>query len=70
MSYMLSEIKCPFFVSETEKCICCEGIETDSKNTMRFIDAKSKIKYIGKHCVNFPNECCIFKGAWESRIKK
>ena len=67
MSYMLAEVKCPFFVSETEKCLSCEGVEIDTRNTMRFTDGKEKLKYMRKHCVNFPNNCPVFKGAWESR---
>lgn len=70
MSYMLAEIKCPFFVSETEKNLMCEGAGKDVKNTMRFPDKKAKMEYMRKHCVHFPNECHLFKATWENKANE
>ena len=56
------EIKCPFFTSETDKSLSCEGVAADIKtNTMRFETSVAKLEYISTYCVNYPNECAICK---------
>jgi hypothetical protein len=61
------EIKCPFFRAETEKTLRCERCQVGIKNLMTFRDKKQKVKYLGKYCMHFPNECHVFKAAWENR---
>lgn len=63
MNHICSEIKCPFFTSETDKSLSCEGSEINVVNTMRFPNCVEKLKYIEKHCVHYPNECHISKAA-------
>lgn len=60
-NHICCEIKCPYFTSETGKSLSCEGPDVGMINTMRFRDEGKKIDYIKKHCVNYPNECHLFK---------
>ena len=57
MNHICAEIKCPFFTSETERSISCEGAEIDIKNTMRFRDGNQKMSYIQRFCTKYPNNC-------------
>lgn len=59
----IADIKCPFFINETEMSITCEGPEAGSRCKLRFEDLNSKYRYIDKHCVNYPNDCSICHGA-------
>lgn len=59
MNRICADIKCPFFRSETELSIRCEGPEMQVLNTMKFPDSESKMRYSEKYCVYYPNECHI-----------
>ena len=65
--YIWGDIGCPFFISETAKNLTCEGTEVGTRNVIKFENPKDKVNYIRKHCTHFPNECPIFKSAWENR---
>jgi hypothetical protein len=59
MNRICADIKCPYFTSEAESIIRCEGPEMGTKNIMRFPDEKSKLLYMEKHCTEYPNNCNI-----------
>lgn len=62
-SSLCADIKCPFFRSETEKSIACEGVEIDIYNTMRFKGKEEKVDYIKRFCFRYPNDCHICQAA-------
>lgn len=57
------DIMCPYFTSETDRSISCEGCEMGVKNTMRFESKETKFDYIKRYCYNYPNECHVCKAA-------
>ena len=63
MNHICADIKCPFFTSETEKSIRCEGAVNGSLNTLKFDNDEDKMAYIEKYCTNYPNNCHICKAA-------
>jgi hypothetical protein len=67
-NYCWANIKCPFFRTETEKSITCEGCQEGIVNVMRFSEVDQKKEYLKKNCNNFPNDCPVFKAAWENRL--
>lgn len=56
-------IKCPFFMTETDKSIYCEGCAGGSSNRLKFDRENDKRIYIVKQCYHYPNNCSIAKGA-------
>ena len=55
-----SNIKCPYYLSEHEKTITCEGVV--STNIMQRFDSKGKKEeFQEKNCFKYPNECPYFK---------
>lgn len=59
MNRICADIKCPYFTSETDRSLSCEGCEMGVKNTMRFENIEAKLDYIERFCFNYPNECHI-----------
>jgi hypothetical protein len=60
-----TDIKCPFFRSETETTISCEGAEIGIRNVMHFKGKEEKIDYIKRFCLKYPNNCHIRNAAEE-----
>lgn len=65
-----ADVKCPFFTCETEKSLSCQGVKKGIVNTMRFPNCAMKYEYMEKNCIHFPNDCPVFKAAWESGYEK
>ena len=63
MNKICVEIKCPFFISETEKTLSCEGVAAGIVNVMRYKTSIAKMEQIRKYCANYPNACHIGKAA-------
>ena len=54
-------VKCPYYINETKKCVSCEGIIDGSKNTMGFQSEDEKDTFIIGYCMRYPNECILSK---------
>lgn len=63
MHHICSQIKCPYFMTEIEKTIRCEGVAKGSINALKFDNKEDKMAYIEKYCLNYPNDCHICKAA-------
>ena len=63
MSYKPRYItSCPFYQSEGEKVIICEGVGTAKNLKMVFEDEQTKFDYEKKHCCKCnPEGCDIYK---------
>ena len=58
---ILPNVKCPYFVSVTEKAISCEGVSKSNKVVVCFETKGKKMDHINSYCYNFPNSCPIAK---------
>ena len=68
MSYKKNDanIRCPFFESETEKSIVCEGFVKTAVLITRFPNEKKKIAYINKYCAHCTGgDCYLAKSQYE-----
>lgn len=65
MNTICGDVMCPFFTTETNKTINCEGVENGVKNSLRFEDRELKLDYMKRYCLKYPNECLICKAAKE-----
>lgn len=63
MNRICADIMCPFFSSETEMAISCEGVEKGIRNTMKFESKGAKLDYIERFCLKYPNNCHISEAA-------
>lgn len=68
MIRICADIKCPFFTTETELSISCEGAEAAVRNTMKFESKEAKLDYIKRYCLFYPNNCHI-RNAVEEKYK-
>lgn len=59
MNRICKDIMCPYFTSETDKSLSCEGCEMGVRNTMRFETKEAKLDYIERFCFSYPNECHV-----------
>lgn len=53
--------KCPYYISETEQSITCEGIQEKMKNVIRFQNKSEKKTYQEEYCAKYPNGCRLSK---------
>lgn len=49
---------CPFYITESERSIVCDGIECAIKNKMVFDSEKEKLDYQKKNCLEISPEGC------------
>ena len=52
------DIKCPYYITDGDKYITCEGIYTDVLK-QRFKNAREIDMFQRKLCFKYPNECSI-----------
>ena len=45
-----AKIQCPFFVTERENLLCCEGFVDGTCMTTKFPDTKAKTRHIKANC--------------------
>ena len=55
-----TEAKCPFFISEAQKTITCEGI-AGKETVTRFGDVSGKVGHEMKYCCENYSECPVNK---------
>ena len=66
-----TNIRCPFFVRETEQSIHCEGFVKNSALLTKFPSEKKKIAYINKYCVRCTGgDCYLARGQFERYAKE
>lgn len=54
------DIKCPYFTSETEKGLNCEGcLQGSERMKTSFATIADKKSFIASHCLEYPNTCVI-----------
>lgn len=54
-------VKCPFFISSSDKCITCEGITDDCTLTLEFRKNKMKKQYRRNNCEEDYEDCELYK---------
>ncbi|MBQ8345702.1 MAG: hypothetical protein IJY42_05515 [Clostridia bacterium] len=53
------QIGCPFFKSQRERSICCEGVERNSHLELSFRRADQKKRYTSTYCAKNFRSCLI-----------
>ena len=58
--YASVNVKCPFYLSEEEKKIHCEGLEKGSRTALEFRGKQLKENVKGKYCNGDYEKCKLY----------
>ena len=61
MNYGGENIKCPFYLRESEYTITCEGVETGTELATKFPSEKTKKEYQKHKCYHAKNGCALMR---------
>lgn len=53
-----AKINCPFFITEKNNLLCCEGFVENTCMTTKFPDSKKKTEHIKKNCLKIDGGGC------------
>ena len=59
--YASVNVKCPFYITEEEKKILCEGLEKGSRIALEFRGKQYKEKVKEKYCNGDFEKCKVYK---------
>ena len=61
-----AEAECPFYRTEEQKRISCEGFQRGMNVQLSFMGAKRKEKYSHDRCKGNFNKCIIYKALYDN----
>lgn len=64
-----ARIQCPFFITEKNNILCCEGFVDSTCMTTKFPDVKMKTEHIKSHCFHKDGGTCPLAANLYSKYK-
>lgn len=60
-AWRAADIKCPYYISmdSSKRYICCEGMESETRVSIKFRRREVMEEYIARHCGQICSDCGI-----------